>query len=381
MPAWVLASSYAGLLYDFDFENGRYWLPDIGEFQDPSSVMSEARSSNGWHALASGLYAQVPGYAPRIADGLGLLVEPTRTNLVRQCRNLAASPWTWNNAVAALDQVGIDGVGNAASSVTAAGPGATAFQSIASASSVRIVSAFVRRVSGAGAVSMTLDAGATWSPVVVTENWSRFTLPVQIVANPAIGIRIDVEGDAVAIDFIQCETDAQRPVASSPILTTTAVATRMGDNPTIVQHIDALASTASLFVDATPIAPVSEATGGVFSIIDDGTRENAIRQTRDAAGRARLISRVGDVDNAIGTSAWLALSRVKFACAVDGMAGAVSFDGGSVEASSTHALAPGLNTVRFGCNGAGWNQLFGYMHRSAAWNIRLSDGRLRELSG
>jgi hypothetical protein len=74
-------------------------------------------------------------------------------------------------------------------------------------------------------VQVTLD-GSTYSTVELSDTeWYRIVLSGS-VTNPTVGIKIVVDGDAVAMDYGQVEDGL---FATSPILTTTATATRAVD--------------------------------------------------------------------------------------------------------------------------------------------------------
>ena len=133
--------------------------------------------------------------------------------------------WDKTNTTAAKDQTGIDGVANAASSLTATADGGTCIQTITLASGSRTGSVYLKRITGTGTVQVSLD-GSTWSTVDLSASeWRRIVLS-GTVTNPTVGIKIATSGDAVAMDYAQVEDGA---FATTPILTTTATVTRSAD--------------------------------------------------------------------------------------------------------------------------------------------------------
>jgi hypothetical protein len=155
----------------------------------------------------------------------GLLIEESRANRILWCRDASQSNWTKTNVTAAKDQTGIDGVANAASSLTATADNGTCIQTITLASGSRTASVYLKRITGTGNVQVSLD-GSTWSTVDLSSTeWRRIVLS-GTVTNPVVGIRLATNGDAVAMDFAQVEDGA---FATTPILTTTASATRAVD--------------------------------------------------------------------------------------------------------------------------------------------------------
>jgi hypothetical protein len=159
----------------------------------------------------------------------GLLIEEARTNRLLWCRDATQANWTKTDITAAKDATGIDGVANAASSLTATADGGTCIQTITLASGSRTGSVYLKRITGTGAVQVSLD-GSTWSTVDLSaDEWRRIALS-GTVTNPVVGIRLAVSGDAVAMDFGQVEDGA---FATTPVLTTTATATRSADFATM----------------------------------------------------------------------------------------------------------------------------------------------------
>jgi len=136
--------------------------------------------------------------------------------------------WTKTNTSVALDQTGIDGVPSSASRITATAASGTCIQAVTSASASRAGSAYVKRVTGGGAVAMTQDGGATWTTIVPTAAWTRVELATAVITDPALGFRLTTSGDAIAVDYAQLESEQ---FATSPILTTSAAATRAEDQP------------------------------------------------------------------------------------------------------------------------------------------------------
>lgn len=159
------------------------------------------------------------------------LTEPSAINRALHNRDLTNAVWVRTNMSATRDQVGADGVANRGTLLTATAPNATILQSVTLASSSRVFSARVRRVTGTGTVEMTTDNGATWTPIVLTGSYQRFSVGPQTVTDPVFGFRIVTSGDAIVVDFTQNENG---PWATSDIETAAAAVTRNAD----VAYID-----------------------------------------------------------------------------------------------------------------------------------------------
>ena len=159
----------------------------------------------------------------------GLLIEEARTNRILWCRDATQTNWVNTDIAAAKDQVGIDGVANAASSLTATAGGGTCIQSVTLVSGARTCSVYLKRITGTGIVQVTLD-GQTWSTVDLSDTeWRRIALSGTLT-NPVLGIKLATSGDAVAMDYGQVEDGL---FATTPILTTTATATRAAEVATL----------------------------------------------------------------------------------------------------------------------------------------------------
>jgi hypothetical protein len=161
---------------------------------------------------------------------LGLLIEPSRTNLVLYNNDFTSGSWVKTNCTAALTATGPDGVANSASTLTTTAASATALQTITSASSARATQCWIKRRTGSGVVSMTQD-GATYTAVTVTAGWTLVAIPSATVVNPIVGFNIATSGDAIDVAYVQCETGA---VSTSTIRTQSAAFTRSVDSASII---------------------------------------------------------------------------------------------------------------------------------------------------
>jgi hypothetical protein len=99
------------------------------------------------------------------------------------------------------NQVGADGAANTASSITATAANGIVKQAITSTVADRVMSAYVKRLSGTGTLEFSVDNEATWTVVPVTNAWTRPFIVQTAVTNPSISFRIATSGDSFAIDF------------------------------------------------------------------------------------------------------------------------------------------------------------------------------------
>lgn len=167
----------------------------------------------------------------------GLLSEPASTNYVLWNRDATNAAWSNTNITPLLNQTGIDGVANSASQLTATANNAILSQSFTHASAGRISSVYLKRISGTGAVQITID-GTNWNTVNLENGlWNRGVVTAQTLPNSVFGIRITTSGDSVAMDYAQLENAPNGTMASFPIYTASASATRA---PDICSRVDSV---------------------------------------------------------------------------------------------------------------------------------------------
>jgi hypothetical protein len=230
----LLYGEAGGFASDWTIDGGDVLVRDrvtpANSLRTTTAWWGNSNASTKWVRRPSGLWVESPTTTPAMDfdpdwDGWALLIEPARTNLALQCRDLTQAAWTKTDCTAAKTADGIDGAANAASTLSATGVSATCLQSITSGSAARAQSFFLRRRTGAGAIEITQDNGSLWTAVVLTEQWKRFSV-LATVTNPVVGIRITTSGDEVDVDFAQNEVGA---TVTSPISTAGSSVTRARD--------------------------------------------------------------------------------------------------------------------------------------------------------
>ena len=118
-------------------------------------------------------------------------------------RTMADVGWVNGGTMTVGAATGIDGVASAAASLTGGAVAATntILYTTVLGASVKTYSAFVRRKTGSGTVSITGDAGVTWTPMTLTTAYKQFSFVTANVANPVVGFKIDTNLDAIEVDF------------------------------------------------------------------------------------------------------------------------------------------------------------------------------------
>lgn len=277
-PEWWGAAASAGSVTvpaasaDYQFTTGSL-----------SSDITVTRSgTNAYYFNSSNLLTQAAANTPRFDYSCtasyqpALRIEESRTNQALYSRDFTQSAWAKTSITAALNQVGLDGASNSASSLTATAANATVLQSITQSAANSVFSVYLKRITGTGTIQLTQDGGSTYTTVTLTTAWTRFNLTAESTANPSFGVKIATSGDAVAADAAQFEAGL---FPTTPILTTSATATRSADivnvpNSNMTWYNQSQGALIVEFYD-----PVSTATSnrGMWAF-SDGTGSNRIEQ-------------------------------------------------------------------------------------------------------
>ncbi len=213
-----------------------------------SNVVTEATGAP-IVAGASGVSA----YAPVDTKGpFGFLAEFAATQLIpttADIRDMTGVNWVNGGTLTiARTQVGADGTANSANLITGGAVAATntVLLTPVLAGASRTYSLLLKRGTGTGAVSLTID-GTNYTDISASLNTAVFTL-VKITANvvPIIGLKVTTNLDTVIADMNQLEAGAN---ATSPI--TTAGATRRGDLLTYALAGNIDATKGSVYMEVT----------------------------------------------------------------------------------------------------------------------------------
>ena len=399
-PAWVLKDA----AIDLDFANLRAWGTALSIAKgtlagyDPSSaVLGPANGVVGYAPnQVTGFLQTFPTYAPRISAGYGLWAEGKYTNFCLQNRTMTNASWTAVTCTVTKNQQGADGTANGAASLTATSTAATVLQTIASLTSATYVaSAYVKRLTGTGAISMTMD-GITYTAItsqINSNSYTRVSIPSQTLTSANCGFQLATNGDAIAVDFFQLENNAY---PSTPLLTTTTSVARGTEEPAfgnpngtnytndgyrIIRSIVCNGAPWSIVIWASGntqfASPINTDGGVLIGMGTNGSTANFKASTGAntattanngvfGLGNLNKIACIANANTAIGGNS-ICLNGGAIA---NGSAGTSGISAASV--ASTHW---GL-----GNNGAGAFPLDGYISRLAMWKRELTQGEMVQYS-
>lgn len=203
------------LKYLLDFKNAVYKGDTLG------NMLAEAGNYVGglYEREDNGNLVTVNANNVQVSPN-GLEVWPNRYNVALQCRDLTNASWT-KTGVTAARSTGRNGSTNQGSRVTVTADGGTiALAATADAANNFIGAVDIKRVSGTGGVSMTVDGGLTWVSLTgITSAWQRLRIPTQNLAAPSTQFKFDTTGDVFDMDYVTCQTGT---VLGPRIATTTA---------------------------------------------------------------------------------------------------------------------------------------------------------------
>lgn len=210
----------------------------------PDNIDAYSRASDGTYINGDSLQLNTAGtdemrfnYSLTRSTLTGAMFEAAATNIALWCRDLTNAVWSATDITVALDQTGVDGQENAASSLTCDVDGGIVSQSISPLGSAsRMFSAYMKRITGEGTISISAD-GSNWIDVELSEVWSR---PVQLIVTSAaaISFRMATAGDVIAVDYVQFEDESvasafgSNDEPTSAILTGATSETRAADSLT-----------------------------------------------------------------------------------------------------------------------------------------------------
>lgn len=400
-PQWV----YPNARFDFDFANNRYWGGYVTRMaagntaeQMKSVTQGGTPVGTGVTSYAPDIYGNLLRFDPgviRITHGYGSWAEGNYTNRALHSRDLTNAAWTATNVTTNKDQPGADypSTNNGGTLLTATSANGTVIQATVLSSTTFVFSAWVKRITGTGTINMTVDNGATWVDVtsqISSARYQQVQIPVQTLANPTFGFRIVTSGDAIAVDFAQCENSPL--FATTPIVTTTAAVARGVDIPAIsdpgtTRPGDGQRLIKSIIVTGGPWSVLiigsgnGNPTNNNMILSDGGVTIGGLAGTNGAAAAATFQAN-GLTAATTANTGNVGLHNInKIAGRASGSGNAVCLNGGAIATQAGAALTPigtAFTHMGLGNRGAGDRPLNGYISRLVFWNQEISNGQMVE---
>jgi hypothetical protein len=305
-----------------------------------------------------------------------LLIEPAATNLALHSRDLTNAVWLTTGITAAKNAVGADGTASGATTLTATAASGIVLQALVNVSQSRVFSAYIRRVTGTGAIQLTTNGGTNWTTVTISSLYTQVACAAQTVLNGSVGIRMAVSGDVIEVDFTQGEVG---PVATSPIATTIATGSRNADEISRGSISGCIGQT-----EGTIYAELdfSRAVASVVIILGNGSSEGF--RIRRNSNFSVLVQAVNTPSGAVTlfTSSAASAGIYKIAFGYKNGDYAMSINGAAVQTSPNSANFPvnALDRLLLGETIGGVPYFNDRMRAVALYTTRLTNAELQTLT-
>jgi hypothetical protein len=310
-----------------------------------------------------------------------LLIEPAATNLALHSRDLTNAVWSGTTVTTAKNAVGADGVASGATRITATAASGTVLQALSHASQSRVFSAYIRRVTGTGAIQLTTNGGTNWTTVTISSLYTQVACAAQTVASGTIGIRMAVSGDVIEVDFTQGEVG---PVATSPMATTTGSITRNADVISVSGAVSGCIgqTEGTIYAEVDLRASASSSARRIVNMRVDGS--NLLSLEISTAGTSVDFSAVSGGSSVTATASGITTGIYKIAVGYNSAAsGTVLYVNGTLRDTKTIAI-PNLSAAVFGLgvrgDGAAGTQFNDRIRAAALYTTRLTDSELAALT-
>lgn len=389
-PSWV----FPGAKLDLDFRNSRYWGGSI--------AVTTGFDSQSWGIINSGISGsdltgasnapdaygflhQFSQYQTRIVPGTGLWVEDDSTNNCLRNRQVNTSPWVGSNISTTITgTVGADGILGFVSQVTATANNATVMQTITLASSVSIFSAYIKRISGTGAIFITQDGGTTYTQIdslLSTANFALVVTGAQTLTNPQVGFKIATSGDIIIIDMCQQESRAHN---TTPMTTFTATCRRGVEEPALGDPSGShpncgIGVLKNIFDTGKPFSFVASHTGTPTNTGSAFVSDETVSAQGGCDGSTLVFYGATTINS--GVAGKFNINYVGGRC--NSLGSVAIINGGAISSIGSGSIIaqPGAMThAGLGNNGSGFECLNGYIRRIAFWDQELSNGQLVEFT-
>jgi hypothetical protein len=296
--------------------------------------------------------------------------------LALHSRDLTNAVWSGTTVTTAKNAVGADGTASGATTITATAASGTVLQALSHASQSRVFSAYIRRVTGTGAIQLTTNGGTNWTTVTISSLYTQVACAAQTVASGTIGIRMAVSGDVIEVDFAQGEVG---PVATSPIATTTGSVTRNADVVTLSGAVSGCIGQ----TEGTIYAEVVLSRINANQVISLGTLNDRIMINFDSSTSVLALIRVGNV-NADYTATIPAIPATggvyKIALAYKANDYCFAVNGIAYASTASRGVPANMSILYLGASVFSSAQLNDRIRAAALYTTRLTNAELQSLT-
>lgn len=302
----------------------------------------------------------------------GYLAEGAATQLCLDPRDMTTANWVLGATMTrAKTSTGIDGTANSATRLTGGAVTGTntILQTLLAAATSRTYSAWVRRVTGTGTI--TLLQGTASLDITALINSTTYTL-VQLndnELNVAYGLQIATNGDAIDVDCNQFEAGS---IATTPI---PAAGTRNGDMLTFpVSNVNRITGTS--YAEISTIFPVTIPAGVFLGLAIAGSGQlleiDAVTAISSNDG-STFLTKSGLTSAATGVrkriSSWGASGR------------SLTGDGAAVQSGAFDgAMGDGSSSLFVGVDANSGSSAFSMMMNIRIWQRQLPDPTLQAIT-
>ncbi len=310
------------------------------------------------HYLASGQYG-------------GFLCEQAATQVITNPRDLTQVAWVKVNMTTAQTSTGLEGVANSCTRLTATVGGDTVLQTAAIAATNHTFSAYVKRVTGTGTI--TLKCAAATLDITALINSNTFTLVQMTDAtlNAAVGFAITTIGDAIDVDCAQLELGT---FATTPI---PAAGTRNADALSYVFAGNANLATGTVFAEASSEWATSDATTPPVLVSFDAATTRVLQNLVATASTAITTFDSTNTVTKSGISTYNNILK-KFAVGYSGVTLSITGGGLAVQAGTFDSTYG--NTAIYIGNANATNQWNGTIKSAKFWTFRVSNADLASMT-
>lgn len=314
-------------------------------------------------------------FSPGVYTYGGALGEGAATQLCLDPRNMTTANWALGATLTrARTQPGIDGAANTATRLTGGAVAATntILQTLTAAASSRTYSAFIKRISGTGAIGITQD-GSTFTDISAQLNTTSF-VQVQLNAtqlNAVFGLRVSTNGDVIDVDCNQFEAGAS---ASTPI---PAAGTRNADVP-IYPYTGNMNSAAGVFY--AEVATMISSAAAILVAVGMASNRSPVSRNSTTGAPATVIRSVDATVGVLKTGLTSMLTGVRKRAGGWGPLGQMVTGDGAVPEIGTFNGSMGNTNIAVLCNTSGTGNWGGTVKVLRGWKNQPNAVQLAALT-